>query len=51
MKRIAIIGAGMAGLTVGIQLNDFAIVELFEKSRRVSGRMSTRYANRKRLCS
>ncbi|MAS82033.1 MAG: NADP transhydrogenase subunit alpha [Legionellales bacterium] len=45
MKRIAIIGAGMAGLTVGIQLNDFAIVELFEKSRRVSGRMSTRYAN------
>ena len=43
MKRIAIIGAGMTGLTVGIQLNDFTTVELFEKSRGVSGRMSTRY--------
>jgi predicted NAD/FAD-dependent oxidoreductase len=44
MKRIAIIGAGMSGLTVANQLKDIAKVELFEKSRGVSGRMSTRYA-------
>lgn len=45
MKRIAIIGAGMSGLTVATQLKQQATIELFEKSRGVSGRMSTRYAD------
>lgn len=45
MKHIAIIGAGMSGLTVANQLNDIATVRVFEKSRGVSGRMSTRYAD------
>jgi len=44
MKRIAIIGAGMSGLTVANQLKEIASVQIFEKSRGVSGRMSTRYA-------
>jgi len=45
MKRIAIIGAGMSGLTVANQLKEIASVQIFEKSRGVSGRMSTRYAD------
>lgn len=45
MKRIAIIGAGMSGLTVANQLKQQTTIELFEKSRGVSGRMSTRYAD------
>jgi predicted NAD/FAD-dependent oxidoreductase len=42
-KTIAIIGAGMAGLSAGqrLQQEGFA-VEVFEKSRGVGGRMSTR---------
>jgi len=42
MKRIAIIGAGMAGLTLAHQLKHKAEVTVFEKSRGVSGRMATR---------
>ncbi|GLQ22803.1 FAD-dependent oxidoreductase [Algimonas ampicilliniresistens] len=42
--KIAIIGAGMAGLTAARRLSDKHEVELFDKSRGVGGRMSTRYA-------
>jgi len=42
MKRIAIIGAGMAGLTLAHQLKHKAEITLFEKSRGVSGRLATR---------
>lgn len=42
--RIAIIGAGIGGLTLTRALADFADVTVFEKSRGVGGRMSTRYA-------
>ena len=45
MKRIAIIGAGISGLTVANQLKHHATIQIFEKSRGVSGRMSTRYAD------
>ncbi len=45
MKNIAILGAGLSGLTVANTLKDYANVNLFEKSRGVSGRMSTRYAD------
>jgi len=42
---IAIIGAGVAGLSAARELNDNGIkTRLFDKSRGVSGRMSTRYA-------
>ena len=43
-QRIAIIGAGISGLTVARTLSDIAHVTVFEKSRGVGGRMSTRYA-------
>lgn len=43
MKKIAIIGAGIAGLTLAHRLSKIAEVVIFEKSRGVSGRMSTRY--------
>lgn len=42
MQKIAIIGAGLSGLTLARQLADTCAVTLFEKSRDVSGRMSTR---------
>ncbi|MGB6230492.1 MAG: FAD-dependent oxidoreductase [Litorimonas sp.] len=42
--KIAIIGAGMAGLTAARRLADTHEVVLFDKSRGVGGRMSTRYA-------
>ncbi|MEL7128397.1 MAG: FAD-dependent oxidoreductase [Pseudomonadota bacterium] len=42
--KIAIIGAGLAGLTLAKQLETVADVKIFEKSRGVGGRMSTRYA-------
>lgn len=42
--RIAIIGAGMAGLTLARMLHEKAEVTVFEKARGVGGRMSTRYA-------
>ena len=42
-KKVAVIGAGIAGLSCAIQLQKFGFeVELFEKSRGPSGRMSTR---------
>jgi len=44
-KKIAIIGAGMAGLTLANRLNPHADVVVFEKSRGVGGRMSTRHAD------
>ncbi|MCE2991698.1 MAG: NAD(P)-binding protein [Candidatus Jidaibacter sp.] len=44
-KRIAIIGAGISGLTLAYNLKDFADVVIFEKARGVGGRMSTRYAD------
>ena len=43
-QRIAIIGAGISGLTLAQSLNDYAKVTVFEKARGVGGRMSTRYA-------
>ena len=45
MKKIAVIGAGLSGLTVAGILNEFADVKVFEKSRGVSGRMSTRWSD------
>ena len=44
-KNIAIIGAGMAGLTLANRLNPHANVTVFEKSRGVGGRMTTRQAD------
>ena len=44
MTRIAIIGAGIAGLTLARQLRDSAEVTVFEKSRGTGGRMATRSA-------
>ncbi len=45
MKRIAIIGSGLSGLTLGQELSKKADVCIFEKGRGVGGRMSTRYAD------
>ncbi len=44
MTNIAIIGAGLSGLTAANILKDYSNITLFEKSRGVSGRMSTRRA-------
>ena len=44
MTKIAIIGAGLSGLSVTHLLKDYADVTLFEKARGVSGRISTRRA-------
>ncbi len=44
MTSIAIIGAGLSGLTVANRLKNIADITLFEKSRGVSGRMATRRA-------
>lgn len=44
-SRIAIIGAGISGLTLANALTPHADVEVFEKARGVGGRMSTRYAS------
>jgi renalase len=44
MKKIAIIGAGLSGLTAANCLKKYADITIFEKSRGVSGRMSTRRA-------
>jgi renalase len=41
-ESIAIIGAGLAGLTLGQRLAPFASVTLFEKSRGLGGRMANR---------
>jgi renalase len=45
MKNIAIIGAGLSALTVATILKSSANISVFEKSRSVSGRMSTRRAD------
>lgn len=45
MTRIAIAGAGIAGLTLARKLHERAEVTLFEKSRGVGGRMATRHAD------
>lgn len=45
MPRIAIIGAGISGLTLAQELRAHAEVTVFEKARGVGGRMSTRYAD------
>jgi predicted NAD/FAD-dependent oxidoreductase len=42
MKKVAIIGAGVAGLTAASKLNAVADVEVFEKSWRAGGRMTSR---------
>lgn len=44
MKRIAVIGAGLAGLVVARELGHDNEVTVFEKSRGVGGRIATRYA-------
>ena len=44
MSRIAIIGAGIGGLTLGQTLAGQNDVVVFEKGRGVGGRMATRYA-------
>ena len=44
-SRIAIIGAGISGLTLAQNLKNHADVVVFEKARGVGGRMSTRYAD------
>ncbi len=44
MTRIAVIGAGIAGLTLARELAPLAEVEVFEKSRGYGGRMATRQA-------
>ena len=41
-KNIAVIGAGLAGITIASEINGKFNVEVFEKSRGVGGRMSTR---------
>lgn len=49
MTKIAIIGAGIAGLTLAKALKSRADVTVFEKARGVSGRMATRYADTVKL--
>lgn len=44
MEKIAIIGAGISGLSLAYMLNDKAKITIFEKSRGMGGRMSTRRA-------
>ena len=44
MTRVAVIGAGLAGLVVARRLQSVAHVTVFEKSRAAGGRMATRYA-------
>jgi predicted NAD/FAD-dependent oxidoreductase len=46
LTRIAIIGAGLSGLVLAHRLKATASATVFEKSRGVSGRMSTRYTER-----
>lgn len=44
MKKIAIIGAGLSGLSIAHLLKNHADITIFEKARGVGGRMSTRRA-------
>ena len=41
-KKIAVIGAGLAGITFAYIMKEQFNVKIFEKSRGVGGRMSTR---------
>jgi len=41
--KIAIIGAGISGITLANNLKEIAEVKIFEKSRGIGGRMSSRY--------
>jgi predicted NAD/FAD-dependent oxidoreductase len=43
-RKIAVVGAGIAGLALARSLHDIADVTVFEKSRGVGGRMATRRA-------
>ncbi len=45
MTNLAIIGAGLAGISLAHLLQHHARITVFEKSRGISGRMSTRYAD------
>ena len=45
MKKLAIIGTGMSGLTCAHHLKGYAEITLFEKARGVGGRIATRYAH------
>ena len=42
MKKLAIIGSGLSGLTLANHLKDEFDVTVFEKSRGVGGRLATR---------
>ena len=42
MKKIAIIGAGISGISLSSMLNKTSDVTVFEKSRQPGGRMCTR---------
>jgi predicted NAD/FAD-dependent oxidoreductase len=44
VTTIAVVGAGLPGLVAARQLQAFADVTVFEKSRGAGGRMATRYA-------
>ena len=44
MNRIAIVGAGIAGLTLALEIDAVAEVTVFEKSRGYGGRMATKQA-------
>lgn len=46
MKKIAVIGAGLSGLTFASSLSSKADITVFEKSRGIGGRMATRYSER-----
>ncbi|AEX99853.1 flavin containing amine oxidoreductase-like protein [Oceanimonas sp. GK1] len=46
--RIAIIGAGLAGLTLARELSEHADITLFEKARGLGGRMSSRRRDQQR---
>lgn len=45
MKKIAIIGAGISGITLATNLKKVADIKIFEKARGIGGRMSTRYSD------
>lgn len=44
MSKIAIIGSGLAGLSLAHQLQPFAEIQLFDKARRAGGRLASRSA-------
>lgn len=45
LTRIAVVGAGLAGLVFAREMQASSEITLFEKSRGVGGRMATRYAD------